>query len=334
MNLRPIILGVIVGVLAIVGMAAVTTGPNNTGTNVINTTIVEGGGAQTPWTSDIDASTFSITNLATLRYKVIPDGSSTVPLVTLNDAVLGEVSIFSYKNNAASNHVLYIGDSAKLDAASIQIKDDSGDPRITFVVGDGFDYSRRTWRWRDQFLETGDPFQNPELAPRIFQHDGYGNAAIPRQMKITTNSITAPTTSADSTNLTQLSIIGKSGEVWQFEYHIYVAPSDTYGSQVFLSATNSPTYVNYTINYVTSTSDVGAAFFAALDQPINAGIADPTVDYCIKGTVKFSGTDYMTPKVSVLNDGTGPVVLEGSYLRAVKHFQAPSVYSPTAYVAP
>jgi hypothetical protein len=289
------------------------------------------GGAQTPWASDINANTNSLTNLYSLQYHAEPEGVlNSRDIIKMSDGI----TLMTYRDTGPSNHVIYLGDGTFMDAIALRINNSGGNPRVTMVFGEGDDTDRRTWRWHDQFIETGTAFQSAEEAPRIFQHDGYGNAAIPRQMKITTNSVTAPTTSASSTNLTQLSVIGRAGDVFQFEYHIYVQQFADYGCEVFLVSTNSPTFVNYTIGYSSSDSDVGSKFFTTLTQAIGGPDTDTYMDFCIKGTVKFSGTDMMTPKVRVHNDGTAPIIRQGSSLQAVKNFQAPSVYSPTAYVAP
>lgn len=301
-------------------------------------TLSASGGSQTPLTSDIDgAVTNSITNLSSVNFAFTNENSLNFrDILTATDSV--KRRLMQYRATQPTNHVIYLGDGSFIDAVSLAVKNEGAeiDPRITFVFGEGDDQMRRTWRFHDQFIETGFPYQDPEDAPRIFQHDGYGNAAIPRQMKITTNSITAPAYEDPivGTNLTQLSIIGRTGDVFQFEYHIYVQQFIDSGCHVYLTATNSPTYVRYTMSHVASDADTGAKMTVALDDDYSGSATDSYMDFCIKGTVKFSGSDCLFPVVALGGIGDPPIVLEGSSLKAVKHFQAPSVYSPTAYVAP
>ncbi len=103
MTIKPLILGIAVGALALIGMAAVTTGPNNTGTNVINVSGGGGGGgaAQSPITGTVDYAGFPAINMNYLLVTNVllpPEGHLSFNGDFAIASIEGETNVFGYSD--------------------------------------------------------------------------------------------------------------------------------------------------------------------------------------------------------------------------------------------
>ncbi len=175
-TLRPLFLGAFVSFLALVGTAAVTTGPNNTGTNVINVTIVQGGGgsgSQTPLTNTVDAAQLPITNLSDIGFT--PQDANFSSLIHV-----GATNGLGFRHSNEGNNIgnWYGGDATYGSAFSLQVMADDGahDPRVTFVSGSD---DINTMRWRPGILGAGGGRFSDGSDNYFLTYDGAGHVSLP-----------------------------------------------------------------------------------------------------------------------------------------------------------